>query len=283
MAHAVEKSAATIAEPSAEPASHRNDRSWKENRYLPLALLVVLLVAWEGLVVLLDVPKIVVPRPSAVAVALWDGFASGLFLPHIMVTLWEIVAGFVIGASVGIALGITIGLSAFMERLIYPYVIAFQTLPKVAIAPIMVIWFGYGMTSKIIITATIAFFPLLANTIVGLRSAPKDQIDMLKACTATDWQIFRMARLPQALPYIFVGLDVAAVLSVIGAIVGEFVGAKAGLGYLILQMNFNFNMAGVFAILIILSLIGVGLHVLVVAVQRRVLFWSDAHADVVVA
>ncbi|MGS4947979.1 ABC transporter permease [Meridianimarinicoccus sp. RP-17] len=283
MAHAVEKSAATVAEPTAEPASHRSDRSWKENRYLPLALLFVLLVAWEGLVVLLDVPKIVVPRPSAVAVALWDGFASGLFLPHIMVTLWEIVAGFVIGASVGIALGITIGLSAFMERLIYPYVIAFQTLPKVAIAPIMVIWFGYGMTSKIIITATIAFFPLLANTIVGLRSAPKDQIDMLKACTATDWQIFRMARLPQALPYIFVGLDVAAVLSVIGAIVGEFVGAKAGLGYLILQMNFNFNMAGVFAILIILSLIGVGLHVLVVAVQRRVLFWSDAHADVVVA
>jgi NitT/TauT family transport system permease protein len=170
-----------------------------------------------------------------------------------------------------------------MERLIYPYVVAFQTLPKVAIAPIMVIWFGYGLTSKIIITATISFFPLLANTIVGLRSAPKDQIDMLKACTASDWQIFRMARLPQALPYIFVGLDVAAVLSVIGAIVGEFVGAKAGLGYLILQMNFNFNMAGVFAILIILSLIGVGLHLLVVAVQRRVLFWSDANADVVVA
>ena len=281
MVHAVEKPAAAM--PTTASTSPSGERSWKESRYLPVALLVFLLVTWEGSVIIFEVPEIVLPRPSAVAVALWDGFASGLFLPHILVTLWEIVAGFVIGASVGIALGVLIGLSAFMERLIYPYVVAFQTLPKVAIAPIMVIWFGYGLTSKIIITATISFFPLLANTIVGLRSAPKDQIDMLKACTASDWQIFRMARLPQALPYIFVGLDVAAVLSVIGAIVGEFVGAKAGLGYLILQMNFNFNMAGVFAILIILSVIGVGLHLLVVAVQRRVLFWSDANADVVVA
>ncbi|AJE46851.1 ABC transporter permease [Celeribacter indicus] len=255
-------------------------RSWKESRLLPLSLLVVVLVAWEGLVILLDVPRIVLPRPSAVAVAMWDGFASGLFWPHLLVTLWEILAGFAIGAGVGIVLGVLIGLSPFMERLVYPYVVAFQTLPKVAIAPIMVIWFGYGLTSKIIITATIAFFPLLANTIVGLRSAPRDQIDMLRACTASEWQIFRMARLPQALPYIFVGLDVAAVLSVIGAIVGEFVGARAGLGYLILQMNFNFNMAGVFAILILLSLIGVGLHLLVVAIQRRLLFWSETHAEV---
>lgn len=253
---------------------------WKESRLLPLSLLVAVLVAWEVLVIAFGVPKIVLPRPSAVAVAMWDGFSSGLFWPHLFVTLWEIVAGFAIGATVGIFLGVLIGLSPFMERLIYPYVVAFQTLPKVAIAPIMVIWFGYGLSSKIIITATIAFFPLLANTIVGLRSAPRDQIDMLRACTATDWQIFRMARLPQALPYIFVGLDVAAVLSVIGAIVGEFVGAKAGLGYLILQMNFNFNMAGVFAILILLSLIGVGLHLLVVAIQRRLLFWSETHADV---
>lgn len=253
---------------------------WKESRLLPLALLVVILVAWEGLVIAYDVPKIVLPRPTEVAWAMWDGFASGLFWRHLFVTLWEIIAGFAIGATVGILLGVLIGLSPFMERLVYPYVVAFQTLPKVAIAPIMVIWFGYGLTSKIIITATIAFFPLLANTIVGLRSAPREQIDMLRACTATDWQIFRMARLPQALPYIFVGLDVAAVLSVIGAIVGEFVGAKAGLGYLILQMNFTFNMAGVFAILILLSLIGVGLHLIVVAIQRRLLFWSDTHSDV---
>ena len=257
-------------------------RNWKDSRALSPIILVLLLLLWEGLIIWFDVPKIVVPAPSAVVEELWDGIISGLFWPHFLVTFWEIIAGFGIGSVVGILLGILIGLSPLMERLVYPYVIAFQTLPKVAIAPIIVIWFGYGIGSKIIITATISFFPLLANTIVGLRSAPKEQIEMLQACTATSWQIFRMVRLPQALPFIFVGLDVAVVLSVIGAIVGEFVGSKAGLGYLILQKNFTFDMAGVFAILIILSMIGVGLHLIVVAVQRRVLFWSDANAHAII-
>ncbi|KAA2313912.1 ABC transporter permease [Pseudooceanicola sediminis] len=267
--------------PASQPAGTAKGvaRHWSESRALSPILLIALILLWEGLIRWFEVPKIVVPAPSAVFVALWDGIVSGLFWPHFLVTLWEIVAGFGIGSVIGILLGILIGLSPLMERLIYPYVVAFQTLPKVAIAPIIVIWFGYGLSSKIIITATIAFFPLLANTIVGLRSAPREQIEMLEACTANRWQIFRMIRLPQALPFIFVGLDVAVVLSVIGAIVGEFVGARAGLGYLILQKNFSFDMAGVFAILIILSMIGVGLHMLVVAVQRRVLFWSEATAN----
>ena len=135
------------------------------------------------------------------------------------------------------------------------------------------------MSSKIVITATIAFFPVLANTIVGLRAAPADQIDLLVAYTATPWQRLRLVRWPAALPYVFAGLDIAIVLSVIGAIVGEFVGAQAGLGYLILQKDFNFDMAGVFAILLILSLMGVGLHLLVNRVQRRVVFWMQATSD----
>jgi NitT/TauT family transport system permease protein len=166
-----------------------------------------------------------------------------------------------------------------MERTLYPYIVAFQTLPKVAIAPIIVIWFGYGVTSKIVITATIAFFPLLANTIVGLRAVPQEQVELMVAFTASRWQVFWKARIPQALPYIFVGLDVAIVLSVIGAIVGEFVGAQAGLGYLILQKNFNMDMSGVFAILIVLSVFGIGLHMLVNAVQRRVVFWMESSTD----
>ena len=141
------------------------------------------------------------------------------------------------------------------------------------------IWFGYGVSSKIVIAATIAFFPLLANTIVGLRAAPVEQIELPAAFTASRWQIFWKARLPQALPSIFVGLDVAIVLSVIGAIVGEFVGAQASLGYLILRRNFNMDMAGVFAILIILSVMGIGLHMLVNAIQRRVVFWMESASD----
>ena len=250
---------------------------------IPLAILlfVGLVGGWELAVRLFEIPKIVLPAPSAVAIALWTGM-QGDFLKHFGITFYETIAGFVLGSATGLILGALISQFKLLERTLYPYIVAFQTLPKVAIAPIIVIWFGYGVASKIVITATIAFFPLLANTIVGLRAAPQEQIELLVAFTASRWQVFRLARLPQALPYIFVGLDVAIVLSVIGAIVGEFVGAQAGLGYLILQKNFNMDMAGVFAILIVLSAMGVGLHLLVNAVQRRVVFWMDSATERVI-
>jgi NitT/TauT family transport system permease protein len=242
---------------------------------LPIVTFCGFVGGWEALVRGFGISNIVLPAPSDIAGAFWDGLLSGDFGWHLAVTLYEILAGFVVGAFAGLLLGFVIALVPLAERIFYPYIVAFQTVPKVAIAPIVVIWFGYGVASKIVITATIAFFPLLANTIVGLRATPHDQIEMLISYTASRWQVFRMLRLMQALPYIFVGLDVAIVLSVIGAIVGEFVGAKAGLGYLILQKNFNFDMAGTFAILIILSVIGVGLHALISAGQRRIVFWMD--------
>ena len=245
----------------------------------PLLTAVVFFGGWEMAVRLLAVPMIVLPPPSAITLALWQSVTSSEFLRDFGVTFAEIVCGFGGGAAGGLALGFVIALSPLAGRLLYPYVVAFQTLPKVALAPIIVIWFGYGMTSKIIVTATIAFFPLLANTVMGLRATPVEQVDMMVSFTASRWQVFRMLRLPQALPYIFVGLDVAIVLSVIGAIVGEFVGAKAGLGYLLMQKNFNFDMPGTFAILIVLSLIGVGLHSLVRAAQKRVVFWIDTTGD----
>ncbi|PZW44902.1 NitT/TauT family transport system permease protein [Humitalea rosea] len=251
---------------------------------VPLAILlfIAFVGGWEGAVRLFAIPAIVVPAPSAVAQAMWTGLASGEFVTHFWVTFAEVMLGFVFGAGSGFVIGVLVGLFPLLERTVYPYIVAFQTLPKVAIAPIIVIWFGYGMSSKVIITATIAFFPVLANSIVGLRAVPRDQVELMVAFTATRWQIFRMARLPQALPYVFVGLDVAIVLSVIGAIVGEFVGSQAGLGYLILQRNFNLDMAGVFAILIILSLMGIGLHLAVMAIQRRVVFWMDSGHDRVI-
>jgi NitT/TauT family transport system permease protein len=251
--------------------------SLKESGLVAPILFIMLMATWEVAVRILEIPAIVLPTPSDVGVALVREVTSPSFLYHLGVTFIEIVAGFAAGAALGIVLGIAIGQSEFLERVAYPYVVAFQTVPKVAIAPIIVIWFGYGLSSKVVITATIVFFPLLANTIAGLRSAPRDQIEMLRAHTANDWQVFRMVRLPQALPYIFAGLDIAVVLAVIGAVVGEFVGAKAGLGFLILQKNFTFDMAGSFAILIVLSLIGVGLHAIIVTIQRRLLFWTSAN------
>jgi NitT/TauT family transport system permease protein len=254
-----------------------------EKPEVPLAVLlfVVVVGGWELAVRALDIPRIVLPAPSAIALSLWRGM-EGELLWHFGITFYETIAGFVLGSIFGLVLGALIAQFPLLEKTLYPYVVAFQTLPKVAIAPIIVIWFGYGVSSKIVITATIAFFPLLANTIVGLRAVPAEQIELMVAFTASRWQIFRMARLPHALPYIFVGLDVAIVLSVIGAIVGEFVGAQAGLGYMILQRNFNMDMAGVFAILIILSLMGIGLHMLVNAIQRRVVFWMESASDRVI-
>jgi NitT/TauT family transport system permease protein len=172
-----------------------------------------------------------------------------------------------------------IGQFPLLERTLYLYVVAFQTIPKVAIAPIIVIWFGYGVSSKIVITATIAFFPVLANTIVGLRATPPDQLELLLAYTADRWQVFWKVKVYQALPYIFVGLDVAVVLSIIGAIVGEFVGSQAGLGYLIMQRNFSMDMAGTFAILVVLSIMGMVFHGVVQFVQRRVVYWMEPSED----
>jgi NitT/TauT family transport system permease protein len=271
------RTASTVlpAAPSASPAR----RIARPEIPLAIALFVVVVGGWELAVRALDVSALVVPPPSAVALALWSGLISNAFTYHFGVTAYETLAGFAVGAGLGLVLGSLVSQFVLVEKTLYPYIVAFQTIPKVAIAPLFVIWFGYGMTSKVIITATIAFFPALANTIVGLRAAPADQIELLRAFTATRWQIFRMARVPHALPYIFAGLDVSIVLSVIGAVVGEFVGAQAGLGYLILQRTFSMDTAGMFAILILLSAMGIVLHAVMKYARKRVVFWLETQKD----
>lgn len=277
---------APVTEPRAAAIHIKDDaahpESWltrSRRRQLIGGFFVLVMLAWHFSVTLLGISPLIFPGPLAVLQSLYTGLASGEFLGHLWITLYEILAGFFVGAALGFVLGAAIGQSALMEAVLYPYVLAFQTMPKVAVAPLFVLWFGFGTTSKIVITATIVFFPVLANTIVGLRSAPREQIDLMKAFTASGWHIFRMVRLPQALPYVFAGLDIGIVLAVIGAIVGEFVGAQAGLGYLIMQRNFSMDAAGVFAILIVLSLIGIVLHTVMRWVARRVIFWVDSFAD----
>ncbi|MEO9340806.1 ABC transporter permease [Mesorhizobium sp. SB112] len=244
-----------------------------------LVFFLVVIGVWEWSVQFFGVSPLVFPTPSATLSSLWRTIADGTMTYHFLVTAFETLAGFFVGAILGLLLGGIIGQSAFIERVFYPYVIAFQTIPKVAIAPLFVIWFGFGMTSKVVITATIVFFPVLANTIVGLRSAPQEQHDLLTAFDGSRWQVFKYIKIPNALPYVFVGFDVGIVLAIIGAIVGEFVGSQAGLGYLILQRNFSMDTAGVFAILIVLSLMGIGLHGIMQFIKRRVVFWVNHDAD----
>ena len=242
---------------------------------ISLLLFVILVGGWEAIVRIFDISPLLIAAPSAIAADLAENLLSARFYYHVGVTLWEILAGFMIGSIFGLALGITIGQWKIFEKTIYPYVIAFQTVPKVAIAPMFIVWFGYGLASKIVISATIVFFPVVVNCLAGMYAASPQQIEMLRSFTATPWQIFRMIKLQSALPYIFAGLDIGIVLSVIGAIVGEFIGSQAGLGNLLLKKNFMMDTAGTFSILIVLSVVGIVLHQIIGALRRRVVFWAE--------
>ena len=245
-------------------------------------LFVVIIGGWELTVRILDIPRIVIPAPSAVAVSLYNLAVHGDLLRHFKVTLFEVLAGFTLGATAGLVLGGLVSQFRIVEKTLYPYIVAFQTLPKVAIAPIIVVWVGFGLTSKIIIAAMIAFFPLLVNTIVGLQSTDPAYIEMLTSFTASKWKIFKMLKVPMALPFIFAGLELAGILAVIGAIVGEFVGARAGLGYLILIKNFNLDMAGVFAVLIVLSMMGISIHLIISKLHKRIVFWAKPEPEKII-
>ncbi len=258
-------------------------RHFTRERLYSVGLFVAVVLGWEFLVWALSVSPLLLPRPSAIAESLYIGLLSNAFTYHLWITFYETIAGFGLGAILGLVLGGLIAQFPLLDRVIYPYIVAFQTVPKVAIAPLFLIWFGYGVASKIVITATIAFFPVLASTVVGLRAVPPEQLELFRVMSANQWQIFRRLRWPNALPYIFVGLDVSIILSVIGAIVGEFVGARSGLGYLILQRSFNLDMAGVFAILVILSLMGLALHGAMQWLRRRIIFWNSDVDDISLA
>ncbi len=250
------------------------------NVSLSLLLLAGSLVAWEAVVRVAQIPAFILPPPSQVVVALYRGFASGVYLRHLQVTLLETVLGFAFGSALGFALGTAVAMNRYVEYFFYPYIVMFQSLPKVALAPLIVIWFGLGLTSKVVNAALVAFFPLLVNTMVGLRSADEDRVSLMRSLAAGEAQIFWMLRLPNALPFVMAGLDIAMILALIGAIVAEFVGATSGLGMLIQSMNFTMDVSGQFSVLLILSVVGLVLNRLVLLVRRRVLFWDSSEKDV---
>ena len=243
---------------------------------LRVLLLPVSLAVWEAAVRALRVPAFILPPPSAVAQALWRGAVSGVYLQNLWITLAETLLGFALGSAVAFVLGTALAASRPTEYFLYPYIVMFQSMPKVALAPLVVVWFGLGIVSKVVSAALIAFFPLLVNTIVGLRSADEDRVDLMRSLAATQLQIFWMLRLPSALPFIMAGLEVAMVFSLVGAIVAEFVGAEAGLGMLIQSRNFSLDVAGEFAVLVILAFVGLALNAILVSVRRRVLFWDSS-------
>ena len=244
------------------------------NFFLRLLLIVVFLAVWELIVWLFSIPLFILPAPSGIFFALWNGITSWYYYEHFKVTLLETLLGFALGTALAFALGIAVALSRRTEYFLYPFIVMFQAMPKVALAPLIIIWFGLGLTSKVVSAALVAFFPLMVNTIVGLRSADEDRINLMRSLAATRGQIFWMLQLPNAMPYIFAGLEIAMIFALIGAIVAELISSERGLGMLMQSMNFSMDIAGSFSVLILLALVGLAFNQALLAVRHRVLFWE---------
>ncbi len=242
---------------------------------LRLVSVALVLALWEAGVRFFEIAPYILPPPTSIFAGLWRGIQSGIYVMHTGVTLSETFMGFALGTVLAFVLGTAVALSRRVEFFLYPFIVMFQAMPKVALAPLIVVWFGLGLTSKVINAALVAFFPLMVNTIVGLRSADEDRVNLLRSLAASNFQIFWMLRLPNALPYIFAGLEIAMIFALIGAIVAEFVGAEQGLGMLIQSMNFNMDVAGQFGVLLILSIIGLVLNGMITQLRRRILFWDS--------
>lgn len=218
-------------------------------------------------------PEIILSRPSQVLPAFFGALTTGFVWQNFWVTFQETIIGFVIGAGGGFLLGVYVALSSTFRKAFYPVVILFQSTPRVALAPIFIAWFGFGMTSKFALAATICFFPVLVNTISGLTLIDENAGLLMRSLKASRWQTFRQLRLPSAVPTIFAGLKAALTFALIGAIVGELTAANEGAGHLIEGAAFQFRMDDVFAYLLMLALIGLALFLLAQYLERKIVFW----------
>lgn len=237
----------------------------------PFLFAIFVLGAWQLYTVVGDIKESTLPPPTAVAEALWNDRA--MLIENAWVTIKEILLGFVAAIILGVGLAVLIRSSRTIERAVYPWLVVSQMVPIPAIAPLLIIWFGFEMQPKIIVIMLVSFFPIAVNTIDGLRAAEPELLNLLKTLKANKWQRFRKAQLPAALPFLFSGLKVAAALSVIGAVFAEWVGASEGLGYLILVLNNQTATTEMFAVIVTLASIGIALFLIVTLLERLLLPW----------
>lgn len=248
-------------------------------------ILVVLLAVWEFSARAWDVPVYILPTPSKIFQALANGLSfqdfwgDQRFYIHIVTTLSEAMLGFVVGVIAGVAFGGSVSQAPILEGIIKPYIMGFQSLPKVAVAPLIVIWFGFGIGSKVVLVALLVFFPIMINSLAGFKSVEPELHELMRSLSASRWQVFRTVQVPSALPYIFAGLEMAVVYSFIGAVVGEFVGGTRGLGVQVLQMTAAMDVSGMFAALIILAAMGAGASKVLQLIRSRVLYWAPSEQN----
>lgn len=234
---------------------------------------VVLLFAGEFAIPMFNVAPYVFPAPSAVAVRLVQDLQSSDVLTNFGITLSEVLLGFFFGLVAALFLGTAVARIRIVEEILLPYVLTIQTIPKIAIAPLFLIWFGFGLTAKVVSAALLAFFPIFINVVSGLQDVDERRIVLIKALRATAVQTFIKVRLPSMLPFLFAGMESGIVFALLGALVGEFIGGSVGLGALIIQRQASMDVAGVFSVLAFLSCIGVTLNAIIRYAKRRLITW----------
>jgi NitT/TauT family transport system permease protein len=269
---------------STENTATTNDRTGVQSRFPHWAqhvfVFVIFISIWEMSVQFNWVSALILPSPFAVVIAWWDlAITRAIIWNHFFTTLTEVLVGFIVGATFGLGIAIVSAINMTFRRLVSPYMVALQVTPRIAIAPIIVAWLGFGMEPKMAIAAIICFFPIFINALTGLMQVDRENLEMFESMRASKWQIFRHLQLPGALPIIMAGFKTGISLALIGAIVGEFVSASEGLGVLIQRFSFQLLLPEAFACLIMLTAMGLFLYGLATFADRQIVFWQ--HADLV--
>jgi NitT/TauT family transport system permease protein len=239
---------------------------------ISVASVLALILLWESCVRILDIPYVILPAPSALIA---EGLSRhSLYFHHSWITLYETVLGFVLAAVIGVALSVAIVYSRTLKSALFPLIVTLQIVPKVAIAPLLLIWVGYGVSSKIVLALLVAFFPIVVNMVAGLAAVDEEILELCRILHANRWKEFIKVRLPNALPYLFSSLKVASTLAVIGAVIGEFVGGDSGLGYLIIISNTEMRTSMAFVSIVCLSVMGLALYGLIAATELLFMPWE---------
>lgn len=238
---------------------------------IPAVMLVALLSLWELAEALFDFNKVILPAPHEIALGFVAQWRS--LLLNTSVTMLEALLGFLLGSAVAVVLAVSFTFSKTISYALYPYAVALKSTPLIAIAPLLVVWFGNGVLSKVVMSALVAFFPVLVNTVDGLSSFEPELLDLMRSLSASRWQILRKIRLPNSLPSLFSALKIASSLAVVGAVIGEFTGATIGIGHLINTSSYYLRTDVMFAGIAMISLSGIAFFGAIAYLERRVVFW----------
>lgn len=243
----------------------------------PATTAAVLIAVWVISVRVFKVPNYLLPEPGAVLHALKVGYIDGQYWPHFFFTLKSATIGYLVGCGLAIVVGTFVAESKAFERFLYPYIVALQSTPKIAIAPLILVWFGFGIESKVVMVALMSFFPMFINTMVGVRQANASMLNLMRVFSASRTHVFFNVKLPAAAGHIFAGLQISIVLGLIGAVVSEFVSSTQGLGYMIQASSVNMDVATMFACLLSLVVIGLSGTQLIRYLHKKLVFWDESH------